>query len=92
MDCLAASRSILRAQRAGESPGLFANRACQPAEYGGLIARGSLNYFFSLYAREGRNENPPLLARQETGISFADIRSIGPSGPSVIVTVLKENA
>jgi hypothetical protein len=31
----------LRAQRAGESPSLFANRACQPAEFGGLIARGS---------------------------------------------------
>ena len=56
------------------------------------IGRILFELFFSLYAREGRNENPPLLARQETGISFADIRSIGPSGPSVIVTVLKENA
>ena len=41
VDCLAANRSILRAQRAGKGPSLFANRVCQPAEFGGLITRGS---------------------------------------------------
>jgi len=41
VDCLAASSSIIHAQRAGKRPSLLANRACQPAQFLGLITGGS---------------------------------------------------